>query len=194
MPAIQVANNGRLRGERIEIMLATNHDVALRQFEIDDIPLKVAWINDPQVHRYLHYDLPLDLEKTRNWFLKKDNTSREDLVILYRGTPVGLIGLLQIDAVNRKAEFYISIGETSLYRSGIGSQASLLLLRHAFCERNLHKVYLNVDADNIAAISMYEKLGFRKEGVFHDDLLRGTQYVDRVRYAIFAGNIRADLM
>ena len=71
--------------------------VTLRRFEFSDIPDKVRWINDPQVNRYLHYDLPLEIEKTEQWFLaNQGRTDRFDAVILADGQPVGLIGLLSI--------------------------------------------------------------------------------------------------
>ena len=42
--------------------------VSLRKFTKDDIPKKVEWINNPDNNRFLHYDLPLEEEKTHMWF------------------------------------------------------------------------------------------------------------------------------
>lgn len=131
--------------------------VALRDFTLEDIPLKIDWINNPENNRYLHYDLPLEYEKTKNWFLRKNNDVRMDCVIEYEHRPVGVIGLLNIDCVNRKAEFYITIGSIPHKRKGVASAATRLLLDYAFFELNLNKVYLNVDADNAAACCFCEK-------------------------------------
>ena len=52
-------------------------DIKIRKFEEADVRYKVDWINDPANNRYLHYDLPLEYEKTLNWFhANKDRTDR----------------------------------------------------------------------------------------------------------------------
>lgn len=45
-------------------------DVKIRRFTFDDIPLKIEWINNPENNKFLHYDLPLEYEKTVAWFKK----------------------------------------------------------------------------------------------------------------------------
>lgn len=161
-------------------------DVTLREFEASDVPKKVEWINNPENNKYLHYDLPLKVDKTLEWFHKKDNTRRLDCVIEYENQPVGLIGLLQIDKANSKAEYYITIGETNYKKRGIATKATKAILEYAFSELHLHKVYLTVDAENESAIALYEKAGFRQEGHFVDDLFspRTLDFIDRKRFAV----------
>lgn len=159
--------------------------ITLRKFNATDIPNKVRWINDESNNTYLHYDLPLEIEKTEKWFeAVKERTDRYDAVIEVDGEPVGLIGLLNIDEKNKKAEYYITIGERSYKGKRIGHVASQLLLKYAFEELVLNKVYLNVDAENIVACKLYEKVGFRCEGIFEEDLLHRGKMVDRKRYAV----------
>lgn len=169
-------------------MKLCNGNVKLRVFQEADIPYKIKWINDPQNNEYLHYNLPLNLEETKRWFCNKDDSIRLDLTIWYDNIPVGVIGLLAIDRKNQKAEYYITVGNTSLKRKGIARTASKLLLQYAFEEMKLHKVYLNVDAENIAAVRLYEKVGFQREGYFAQDLYseRKQRYIDRCRYAILS--------
>lgn len=140
------------------------HSVALRRFEQGDIPAKVRWINDPRVSRYLHYDLPLEVEKTEKWFLKnKGREDRFDGVILVDGRSVGLTGLLSIDYNRRDAEFYITIGEPEWFSKGIGSKATLAMLNCAFGEFALNSVYLSTERENLRAIRLYERLGFSRD-------------------------------
>ena len=103
--------------------------VTIRRFEIGDIPNKVKWINDPQNNTFLHYELPLEIEKTENWFRKNaDRTDRYDAVIEADGKPVGLIGLLSIDHKHKKAEYYITLGERDYLGKGVAHRATKLLL------------------------------------------------------------------
>lgn len=171
-----------------ERMKLSNDDVFLREFEERDIPHKVEWINDPENHQYLHYEIPLRIDKTTEWFLNKNNSTRLDLTIVYDGRPVGVIGLLGIDMKNRKAEYYITVGDKKYKRKGIGVKASKALLRYAFDELKLHKVFLMVDSENQVAVNLYEKIGFMLEGIFKDDLYvdREKRFINRSRYAVFS--------
>jgi len=158
--------------------------IALREFEENDIENKVKWINDEKNNRYLHYDIPLSVEKTFEWFKNKAR-NRMDCVILYDNIPVGLIGLIGIDKINQKAEFYISMGNENFKRKGIATIATKLILKYAFEELSLNKVYLNVDEDNTAACRLYEKLEFQLEGRFLKDILHRGELINRLRYAIY---------
>jgi len=155
----------------------------LREFQTEDIENKVKWINDAKNNQYLHYDLPLSVEKTMIWFQNKAE-NRLDCVIEYEKVPVGLIGLLNIDQKNKKAEFYISMGRDDYKRKGIATESTRMLLCYAFEELKMNKIYLNVDEENDAACKLYEKIGFRQEGRFLQDLLHRGKLINRLRYAI----------
>lgn len=157
--------------------------ITLRRFDSKDIANKVKWINDSQNNTYLHYDLPLEIEKTKIWFEKnKDRTDRFDAVIESDSIPVGLIGLLGIDLKNLKAEYYICIGEQSAKGKGIAKEASKKLLKYAFEDLKLNKVYLYTEKENILAQKLFEKLGFSKEGLLKEDLIYNGRKVDRFFY------------
>lgn len=159
--------------------------VTLRKFEERDIENKVEWINNPQNNRYLHYDLPLEVEKTRAWYARiKDLDNRYDAVIECDGVPCGLVGLLSIDRKNSKAEFYISMGEPSFKGKGIATQASKLLLSYAFETLNLNRVYLYTEKENYIAQKLFERIGFVKEGLIVNDICMNGRFIDRYAYGI----------
>lgn len=159
--------------------------VSIRKFEEKDIENKVNWINDSFNNKYLHYDLPLEFEKTKIWFSNnKNNVNRYDAVIEYDGVSVGLIGLLSIDNKNKKAEYYITMGEKAYLGKGIAKKASTLLLDYAFNTLSLNKIYLYTDVNNKSAINLYESLNFKFEGTIKDDLFYGGKYIDRYMYSI----------
>lgn len=170
--------------------IQSSDNIFLSNFTLKDIPNKISWINDSENNSYLHYDIPLSEKKTIEWFNNKDDSRRMDLVINYDGVAVGIIGLLNIDEINRKAEFYITLGDKSYKRKGISFLASMMILKHAFNELDLNKVYLNVDAENIPAISLYKKIGFIQEGYFKEEIFFKGRLVDRIRFAIFKTDFR----
>ncbi len=168
-----------------------NEKISLREFAEQDIENKVKWINDGKNNRYLHYDIPLSVEKTLEWF-KNRAKNRLDCVISYENIPVGLIGLIGIDKINQKAEFYISMGRDDFKRKGIATTATRLILEYAFGELSLNKVFLNVDEENEAACRLYEKIGFRLEGKFEKDMLHRGILINRLRYAMLSENFKGE--
>lgn len=162
-------------------------NIRVRSFEERDIDKKLEWINNPKNNKYLHYDLPLEKEKTRLWFEKnKDSDNRVDAVIEYNGLPVGLIGIIfgGTDLKNKKAEYYICIGENDYKGKGIAAKATKMLLSYAFSELKLNKVYLYTEEQNIAAQRAFESAGFEKEGLLKEDLIYCGRKVNRFAYGI----------
>lgn len=161
-------------------------NVTIRKLEEKDIANKIKWINDERNNRFLHYDLPLEYEKTLDWYNRnKGRSDRFDAVIEYNGLPVGIIGLLNIDKKCRKAEIYITIGEHELKGKGIAKEATKLLLNYAFDTLDLNKVYLFTEKDNVIAQKLFERLGFIKEGLLHDDVINRDILVSRYVYAYY---------
>ncbi len=159
--------------------------VTIRRFERTDIPRKVAWINDVRNNQFLHYDLPLSVEKTEKWFDSHlGDETRYDAVIEADGVPVGTIGLLDIDRRNNKAEYYVAMGEAEYKGKGIAGEASRLLLAYGFEELGLNRIYLFTESSNIAAQKLFESLGFKREGLIRQDVLSHGDYADRIVYGI----------
>lgn len=167
--------------------------VTIRKFEFTDIPAKIEWINDPSNNQYLHYDLPLEYGKTVTWFQQnKNRTDRFDAVIEFNGLPVGLIGLLSIDRRSRKAEYYVSMGNTLYKGRGIAYKASKILLEYAFFILGLEKVYLYTETENVVAQKLFNKIGFHIEGILKSDLISRGNFVDRFVYGYTKGDYFRD--
>lgn len=161
------------------------NDITIRKFEYGDIPSKINWINNPDNNKFLHYELPLEFDKTCMWFDKiQSRTDRYDAVIEVDGKAVGLIGLLSIDHKNKKAEYYVAMGEGTYKGKGIATKASALLLDYAFSVLKLEKVYLYTETENVAAQRLFRKIGFREEGILKKDLFIKGKFIDRFVYGI----------
>lgn len=160
-------------------------EIKIRKFQQEDIPYKVKWINDTENNQFLHYDLPLREDKTLLWFNSiKDRTDRADFTITYNGDPAGIIGLLNIDNKNRKAEYYITLGGAEFKGKGIAKMASDLLIMESYYNYNLNKIYLYTEVDNESAQRLFERIGFIKEGLLKQDLIQKGRKVDRFIYGL----------
>lgn len=98
-----------------------------------------------------------------------------------------IIGVLQLDGIawtHGTSFISIGIGEEADRGQGYGREAMELALRFAFDELNLHRVCLTVFSYNEAARTLYERLGFRPEGVYREHLMRDGQRHDMLLYGL----------
>jgi len=78
------------------------------------------------------------------------------------GEMVGLVELVEINHIHRRAEFQIIVAPQAQGK-GYAESATRLAIEYAFCVLNLYKLYLYVDVGNLKAIHIYEKCGFALE-------------------------------
>jgi diamine N-acetyltransferase len=77
--------------------------------------------------------------------------------------PVGTAGLESINHAHGRASFAIAIGERR--GQGLGTEATRLVLDFAFHVLHLRNVMLETLEWNVAALTAYERAGFRRIGV-----------------------------
>jgi UDP-4-amino-4,6-dideoxy-N-acetyl-beta-L-altrosamine N-acetyltransferase len=161
--------------------------IYLRPVETEDAPALVAWFNDPEVTRTLRHYLPMSLAKEKA-FLEQLTKSETDLAlaIVVRETDqfIGVTGLHHLNVRHRHVQFGISIGVKALWGKGYGTEATQLLLRHAFQTLNLNRVQLEVYEFNKAAIRCYEKTGFQIEGRLRQTFFAEGRYWDTLMMGI----------
>jgi RimJ/RimL family protein N-acetyltransferase len=97
---------------------------------------------------------------------------------------VGILGFDGIAWTHGTAFVSVGIGNARDRGRGYGREAMLLALHFAFDELNLHRVCLTVFAYNKRAITLYESLGFKREGVYREHLLRDGQRHDMLLYGL----------
>ena len=91
---------------------------------------------------------------------------------------IGYCYLTDIDWKNRNARSGKLIGETKYWGKGYGTETSMLLLYHAFIVLGLQRVEARQLTDNIASISINEKIGYTKEGVLRKAVFKNGGYRD----------------
>jgi len=161
--------------------------IYLRPLERADAPVVQPWINDPDIRHTIRRYRPINLQ-TEEEFIAQANADEHSLVLGIALTDgdrlIGGTGLHDIDYRNRDASFGIIMGVPSEQGKGHGTEATRLIVRHAFETLNLNRVWLQVYEDNLRGIRAYEKAGFRKEGVLRQDVFRAGRYWDTIVMAI----------
>lgn len=164
-------------------MLSSNL-ITLRPIQTKDLEKLNKWKNNYDISKNLGSGFqPISIDQQRNWMenmIDLTGNSRRFIIEEYKGQAIGMVGLYDINFVNRNCDFGIYLGEKEYQGKGIGSTATRLIVDYAFNNLNLLKIKLLVNQNN-PAIKMYKKLGFTEvgklkkerfiEGVFIDVIL-----------------------
>jgi len=113
-------------------------------------------------------------EQEEFWLLQQD-PSRIFFAIRIkpRSEIAGYIQIREIEPVHRSAKIGIWIGEAAERGKGIGFEALELAIDYCWRQLNLRRLTLEVFAHNEAAIRLYARSGFEREG-----MLKSAQYVE----------------
>ena len=173
----------------------TGQRVVLRPFTEADIAAMGPVLADPEVNRLtgsVHTTQeatsrsPVLTEREVEWYRTRvDQGDRLDLAIVDRATDdcVGEVVLNAYEAENDTCGFRILIGPAGRDR-GLGSEATRLVVDHAFSSTDLHRIELEVYAFNPRALHVYAKAGFVVEGTRRDALRFDGERVDAVGMAL----------
>ena len=164
----------------------------LRRLEEKDLGGMLEWMHDPAINRWFRFDPDRITEESALAFIRSSFTekSRHYAVADETDEYLGTISLEDIDPENRHALFAISL-RTCAIGSGAAAAAAKELLKIAFEELGLERVFLNVLSDNTRARRFYEKIGFRHEGCFRRHLKLRGEWRDWDWYAILKDEYHA---
>ncbi len=141
----------------------------VRRLEESDLQLRVSWMNNEKVYGSMHFVIPVVMENTIKWYHNNiGNDMRADLTFEEDGEIIAFGGLTGINREVNKAELYIFVNPNA-QKGGIGTKATMLLCKYGFKELGLNKIYLETNEDNVAARRVYEKCGFKLEGVHREE-------------------------
>lgn len=168
-------------------MLETQR-LVLKLLDEQDEENIIKWRNKKDVIDSLFSHQGVTVAQHRIWYERylKDE-SRIEFVLVKKndGIKIGTIGLSSIDYKNQKAEYGILIGEAQERGKGFAKEASIAIIDYAFFELNIQKIKLSVFSDNKNAIQLYQKLGFKEEGILRKEIYKNKRYKDVIAMALF---------
>ncbi len=163
--------------------------VRLRAREPEDAPFFHRVLNDPEITRNVLMRYPISLREERSYLEALPALGWERCAFAIETLAAELIGSCALRGggpENRAATLGIWIGAKQYRDGGYGTDAMRVLCRFGFDHMNLHRIDLEVFAENPRAQHVYEKLGFRVEGVKRDADYRYGKYRDIVVMGLLA--------
>ena len=173
---------------RPEVILGRR--VVLRRHRPDNIRAFVRWYSDPEIARLTRYQpTALSADEIQRFFYSRIlGTDFLAMAIHVRESDrlIGTCAFSQLDGDNGSVLFHITIGEADAWGKGYGTEATELMLAHAFTRLPLHRVALTVFDFNTRAIRAYEKCGFVVEGRSREAIFRDGRYWDEIHMSVLA--------
>jgi RimJ/RimL family protein N-acetyltransferase len=173
----------------------TGEKVVLRPFTADDLPGMLQVLRDPEALKLtgtVHHDAEaagLAEEKSfHDWYASRnDQPDRLDLAVIdgARGGCVGEAVLNERDPGNHSCSFRITLGPAGR-GGGLGTEATRLIVGYGFERLGMHRISLEVYSFNPRARRVYEKAGFRAEGVLRESLRYGGEWIDATVMSILS--------
>jgi UDP-4-amino-4,6-dideoxy-N-acetyl-beta-L-altrosamine N-acetyltransferase len=141
-----------------------------------DLALVRSWRNHPDIRRYMFTQHEITLDEHAHWFEQVClNPLKHVLIFEMDGQAFGFVSLYETGPGG--------IAEWGFYAApdapkGTGRSMGLAALNHAFSHLSLHKVCGQAVAYNHRSIRFHQHLGFRQEGLLHDQHFDGEHYHD----------------
>ncbi|HVX45970.1 MAG TPA: GNAT family protein [Mycobacteriales bacterium] len=172
---------------------ATLTDGFVRLEQLDEPHLAEFWSEtpDPEIDRLTATRETFTEDQIRHWLrTRPGQPDRADwaIVRVSDSQVVGEVVLNDLSEENEKLGFRIALSRAEFLGQGYGTAATRLAVDYAFDMVGVHRLELNVYAFNPRAQRVYEKCGFRREGVLRDDLLWDGQRYDTIVMAIIASD------
>ncbi|ATH91791.1 spermidine acetyltransferase [Bacillus glycinifermentans] len=162
-----------------------DNQLKLRALEREDLPFVHRLNNDAKIMSYWFEEPYETFVELQDLFDKHIHDQSERRFIVEKDTEmIGLVELVEIDYIHRRAEFQIII-DPEHQGKGYSADATFLAMNYAFSVLNLHKLYLIVDEENKKAIHLYKKCGFSIESELQDEFFVDGFYHNAIRMCIF---------
>ncbi len=165
--------------------------IYLRSLELGDLDRTHKWHNDPALYETLMGTFRYVSKFAEEEWLRKKivySTKEVNLAICLTSDSqhIGNFYLLNIDWIARTADMGALIGEPGELAKGYGTEALRLVMKHAFKDLGLLKLYAPTFSDNNAAIKHLEKCGAVTEGRLCKHCFKNGRFKDVLIMAIYA--------
>ncbi len=160
--------------------------VGLRAVEKSDLKSLRDWRNLPHFRRNFREHRELSMEDQERWFAAV-SASRNDFMFVIEDLStceaIGACGLLYTNWIIRSADFSFYIGRDSSYVDdrGFALEAAQLLMKYAFNDLNLNKVWMELYEFDTQKQSFFcGDLPFKVDGKLRENCFCDGRYWDSV--------------
>ncbi len=160
--------------------------IKLRALEPEDMEALRATINDPDMERMVvGWSFPISRQQQLDWYGRiMGNNNNQRFAVEYQGNFVGVSTLTDIDWKNRSAFHGVKLTADTPKGKGIGFDAVAAVMKYAFEDLQLNRLYGGILEYNIPSQKLYKKCGWKIEGRYRQCVFKDNAYHDELAVAI----------
>jgi RimJ/RimL family protein N-acetyltransferase len=137
-----------------------------------------SWLSEPRVWKYLGPPFTDGAYKKSAIAFASKSGRNKFYIVHIDDKPVGLVGLSDICNVNKRANCWYVLGDTSFSGLGVIKTACGLVVKKAFEELGLHTLYAWAVSINPASVRILESNGFKPAGRQREGFNFEDKFVD----------------
>lgn len=159
--------------------------VNLRPLSVEDASITCRWRNSERAAN-LHQGASNEMAQAR-WIENRPDSEFNFIIELKSHLPVGMLSLIEIDHLHKRAEpGRFLVGEEEKVKGiPVAVEAMLLLYGFAFGKLNLERLYGTIAAENTLMIKWQKYLGMKEEGRLRRHYFINNTFQDAVCLGIF---------
>ncbi len=162
--------------------------VYLRALEPEDYALLHKWRNDEEIaYSFSGTKLFTSTSNEKKWIEDRifDNANVSCAICLKETDEfIGCVFLNSIDYTNRTGHCPTFIGVREYWGKGYATEARILILKYAFLEKGLNRIWAQVHVDNFGSLKMHDKCGYKREGVLRQVSYQRGEFKDMIIMSI----------
>ena len=116
-----------------------------------------------------------------------DNPDNQIGIVVRGKEPIGAVAFLDIDKTQRRAELRKIIGVREARGKGFAEEATRLWIAYGGSRLGLEKIYVSTLQTHLRNIQLNESIGFRVEGLLHNEVVISGARFDVLRMGLCYG-------
>jgi RimJ/RimL family protein N-acetyltransferase len=167
-------------------MIIETSNLLIRNLNEDEIEEARNLHNHPSVLNFLTDTHFVSSDEQIDWFtsLQKSKTSKR--LVCRKKISNKLVGIFRLDKIDR-VNMTVEVGLDVILeerRKGYALEIYKAMLYFLFTKENFYRVSLWTLENNSPAINLYQKLGFRQEGIAREAIVRDNMRLNLLLYGL----------
>ncbi len=175
-------------------MVLKNKNIILVPLRSEHLERSRQWVNDRSLWPLILRSGHVSKTDQRKWYRNIQKDPQKLVFAICHGPErrhVGNTGFYERNDIHRRAKFWIFLGDKDFWGQGVGSIAARMMLDYGFRCLNFEKIYLEVSVQNVRAIRLYRKYGFRREGILRKHYRIRGKWFDAYVMSLFRKKFKA---
>lgn len=163
--------------------------IVLRKVEHSDLACLLEWENDPRNWFVSGTKEAFTVEQMSAFIENQKRGATPDqerwmICEVESGRPIGTLDLFEMNQDHGWAGIGILIADSEDRGKGHAAAAIRLMCSYLREQTPYYNLFCNIQANNLASIALFEKLGFVKSGIRKDWYLHNGKRIDEYQYQL----------